>query len=206
MSFQAAPWDCDRTQVFNSLADFARRHRSLGITSARSLVFSCFNGAMPTAAGGKSGWLGKLARKLGPRVAIVSSGLRPATDWGAVTRALGDPDASLPVIGVSSDYWAEVDAQPQRMGGLEHALLMLAADKINATVFDCYLNRICASGKCRLPLPRSITPRQAVVELPMTRLIRYWEATNPPGFYFYLKREKYRMTSLRDFAGGAKGQ
>jgi hypothetical protein len=199
MVFQATPWDCERTQVFNVLAELLRRSPGENPASPRDLVFSCFNGAVPTPVGGKAGWFAKLAQRVGPRFEAVVSKPEGTARWANVTDALSEEAASFPVIAVSSGYWAEVDTRPKELGDQEHCLALLSADKVSAVVFDCYLNRICSMGHCELPLGRSIAPGDAAVEVPLQRLFKYWEGTSPPRFYFYVRRLGYRLKSLAEF-------
>ncbi|MCL4308641.1 MAG: hypothetical protein M1126_04675 [Candidatus Thermoplasmatota archaeon] len=204
MVFQATPWDCERTQVFNVMAELLRR--SSGAASPRDVVFSCFNGTVPTPVGGKAGWFAKLAGRIAPRFEPVVSRPDGTGKWANIIGALQDENTSFPVISVSKDYWGEVDSRPKELGDLEHALVLLSADKADAVVFDCYLNRICSMGHCKLPLGRSIAPRNAVVEVPVQRLFKYWEGTSPPRFYFYVRRVGYRATSLAEFDEGIQAE
>ena len=199
MVFQAESWDCERTQMFNVLKEFGERHPTLAVASPRELVFSCFNRALPTPVGGKAGWAAKLQTSLGERVRLIISKPDGSARWSTVAGAISDEDCSFPIIGVSPDYWSEVSNSQQDLGGPEHDIVVLAADKSNALVFDCYLNRIWASGRSRLPSPKTVDPTYAVVSLSMTKLVSLWERTNPPRFYCYVRRTRVRKPSLSEF-------
>lgn len=199
MVFQAEPWDCERTQVFNALREFSDRHPSLAPTTPRELVFSCFNGAMPTAVGGHSGWLGKLQKRIGPRVLTLASKPDGSARWSTVANAVAEEDCSFPLIAVSSRYWTEVSSSPSDLGDMEHIIIVLAADKNDAWIFDCYLDRVWHSTRSKFPVPNPRLPNKAIVRLPMTRLIGYWEETNPPRFYFYFRRSRARTRVLSEF-------
>jgi hypothetical protein len=200
MQFQVEPWDCERTQVSNAVAEYGERIPGANITSARTLVFGCFNGTLPTPVGGKNGWEAKLRRALGERHQVITTRPGALPPWDLVVRTLGDETCSFPVLAVSPAYWAEVDTRPKEMGDMDHVLLVLDANKDRVVCFDCYMNRVGARGCSKAGLSRSVTPREAVVEVPVERFIKYWQATVPPRFLFYIKRSRSRTLPLSDFA------
>jgi hypothetical protein len=102
--------------------------------------------------------------------------------------ATEDDLSSFPVIGVSSDYWGEVSDNKRAFGELDHSLVVLGLDKNDAQVFDCYLHKVVRTTHCKLTMPRSLTPAQAIVQLPVVRLREYWEQAFTSRYTFYIRR------------------
>ena len=106
--FQVEPWDCDPTQIYNLLSELRRRHGAgvpaLDLNGIRHIIPAALEGNRHLRA------VANLKRRLAPRGysarAIFGS---VESSWATVLRILRDEGTSYPMVGVSPEYWTELD-------------------------------------------------------------------------------------------------
>lgn len=187
--FQVEPWDCDPTQIYNCLSELRRRQGpalpEYSLHDVRGFVPAALEGSRHLRA------VASLKQRLAPFGYTARSVFGSVeSSWAGVVRVLKDESASFPMIGVSGEYWGEVSSRPKIESSIGHSLILLRASDESATLFDSYFGHLARSGQLKSGLGASVRPENAVVEVPMTRLITYWSNAHTPRYCFWVERIK----------------
>ena len=129
--------------------------------------------------------------------------LAPESRWADVERTVKDDNASMPLIGVSREYWAEVSNAPVNESDIDHALIVLATTPEMTTVFDSYAAILAKSTHATIDRARPGLDL-GVIRVATINLNRYWGAARVPKHVFWIQRvkPKGRQLTLGQSMGG----
>ncbi len=188
--WQAREIDCEPTQVYNLLVELSRRH---GDPSVR-LGYNVVIGLLPPLLEGVS-W-NRAVGSLGHRVPAnyqVRYSIGSESRWPDVERVLTNEETSLPLIGVSREYWHEVADRLPAADETDHALLVLSSSAERVEVFDSYIAILNRSTRARSP-KRRLTMADGIVSVSPVKLIGYWEGAGIPRHLFWVQRKGKKTT------------
>lgn len=187
--FQVEPWDCDPTQIHNLISELRRRHGSglpeLSLGEVRQIVPAALEGNRHLRA------IGNLRRRLVPWGYTAKATFGSVeSSWTTVVRVLRDDDASYPMLGVSPEYWGEVSTRPKLSASMGHSLVLLQATDEEALLFDSYFSHLARAGQLKRHLGPAVRPENAVVTIPLTKLVTYWSNAHTPRYCLWVERVK----------------
>lgn len=199
--WQTREVDCEATQVFNLLNELSRRHADPAV----HLDYTDINHALPFPLEGVS-WnraVGVLKKRVPPNYKVCYS-MGSSTGWMNVERVLANEEASLPLIGVSGKYWAEVSDGLPIDDALDHALLVLSSTPDRVEVFDSYMSILNKSTHAKRRAEK-VELADGLVHIAPVRLIRYWEEARIPKHMFWVQRtgKKRVQRTLAEALGSA---
>lgn len=189
--WQVREHDCEPTQVFNVLRELSRRHADPTL----GLPYAVVSSALPPALEGAS-WR-RAVRTLGNRLPrnyrVFNRIGSPESRWQEVEKILHDEESSLPIIAVSSGYWAEVSDGIRAADNMDHTLVVLAVESGKVIVFDSYaaINSRSTHAKSR---SRSVSLSDGIVPVSPVKLIRYWQEAGIPSYLFWVARTGRQTT------------
>ena len=200
--FQHEPLDCDPTQVTNVLHELSVRHRRPDI----GLSYNEVRQIIPTGLEGVSyrRLVDRLKKRLSPlgyepRCVFGSQESR----WDIAKSVLRSENCSFPVLGVSPSYWSIVSTDIENAMEPDHAVVLLSIADGRAKLFDCFLQMLARTGRCRIIQGRgSVAVADAIVNVSESQLTELWDGAHTPRHLFWIRRipQAGRPSHLEDWA------
>jgi len=197
-SFQHVETDCEVAQCFNILHELSDR---LAVPGLRIPYDELIAAILPNAAApvqpGPAKWLPKVQRKLPQAFRIRARSDVDRARWPLVQAVLRNPDTSYPIIGVSSEYWAQVTTKGDNYRGLDHDLILMQSDRITSVVFDSFASKLAGRGIFKARAKKgSSTPARGVIQIPTPRLVTLWEQAKTGKYVIWIERAAGGGTQL----------
>ncbi len=179
--FQRYENDCEPCQIHNILSELGRRHGNtkLAVPYGQSLRLCHYHRIF-----------GIREQSVLPafKERLKGAGYKPrelerCRHWSRVAEVLRDDYCSLPLISVSEEYWARV-TKPEYLsrfqGGpegrdLDHVLVVLRISSTGEVdLYDSFQGQLSRSHHSLLG--ENLLPQQAIVQLPVQEVLKYWRA------------------------------
>ena len=176
--------------MFNLLLELSRRHGDLLVRLGYETVVRFLPPMLEGVSWNRA--VGALGHRLPANYKVCYS-IGSESRWPDVERILKDEETSLPLIGVSREYWTEVADRLPAADETDHALLVLSSTPEHVEVFDSYMAILNRSTRVRSP-KRRLTLADGVVSVSPVKLIGYWEGAGIPRHLFWVQRKGKRAT------------